>query len=82
MTDVAPLRLVLDQNFPQPLLRDMADWIPPDVEIEHLGQLDDQLRSVSDRELLIALHPSRRGSPIGDGADRGHEDLVHRAVIG
>lgn len=56
MTDAAPLRLVLDQNFPQPLLRDMADWIPPGIEIDHLGQLDNQLRTVSDRELLIALH--------------------------
>lgn len=51
-----PLRLVLDQNFPQPLLRDMWGWLPhEEVEIVHLGQLDDRLREVSDRELIIAL---------------------------
>lgn len=50
------LRLVLDQNFPQPLLRDVWDWVPPEVEIVHLGDLDDRLRAVSDRELFIALH--------------------------
>ncbi|WP_406031978.1 hypothetical protein OG801_26200 [Nocardioides sp. NBC_00163] len=50
------LRLVLDQNFPQPLLRDVGEWIPPEVEIVHLGNLDDRLRTVSDRELFIALH--------------------------
>ncbi len=33
MTDAVPLRLVLDQNFPQPLLRALADWIPPGIEI-------------------------------------------------
>lgn len=51
-----PLHLVLDQNFPQPLLRDMWEWLPrEEVEIVHLGQLDDRLREVSDRELIIAL---------------------------
>lgn len=50
------LRLVLDQNFPQPLLRDVWEWIPPDLEIIHLGDLDGRLRTASDRELFIALH--------------------------
>lgn len=50
------LRLVLDQNFPQPLLRALDDWLPPGMVISHLGDLDDRLREVSDRELLIALH--------------------------
>src|SRR4051812_9895702 len=49
------LRLVLDQNFPQPLLQDLSRWLPPGVNISHLGELDDRLRSVSDRALLIAL---------------------------
>jgi hypothetical protein len=49
------LRLVLDQNFPQPLLRDVRPWMPTDVEVSHLGQLDDRLRAVSDRQLLIGL---------------------------
>jgi hypothetical protein len=51
----AALRLVLDQNFPQPLLRDVKPWMPADVEVSHLGQLDGRLRAVSDRQLLIAL---------------------------
>lgn len=49
------LRLVLDQNFPQPLLRDVGRWLPPEIAVSHLGQLDDRLRAVSDRALLIAL---------------------------
>lgn len=50
------LRLALDQNFPLPLLTSMARWIPPDIDLVHLTQIDTRLSDVSDRELFIALH--------------------------
>lgn len=50
------LRLALDQNFPRPLLRSMEEWLPVDIEIVHIRDLDPRLSEVSDRELFIALH--------------------------
>lgn len=65
-------RLVLDQNFPQPLLRDMGEWIPAEIAITHLGDLDDRLRSVGDRELFIALR--QRGF---DGLITNNYKMLH-----
>lgn len=37
------LRLALDQNFPMPLLASMSEWLPPDVELTHIRELDQRL---------------------------------------
>lgn len=50
------LRLALDQNFPLPLLRSIAPWLPADVDLRHLTEIDPRLCDVSDRQLFIALH--------------------------
>jgi hypothetical protein len=50
------LRLALDQNFPKPLLKDLRPWLPKEVELTHVGDIDKRLSSKSDRELIIALH--------------------------
>lgn len=49
------LRLALDQNFPLPLLTSIQRWLPPDIELTHLTQIDKRLSDVSDRKLFIAL---------------------------
>jgi len=56
--DVEPLRLALDENFPEPLLNVLRDssWLPRDVEITHINRLDPRLRGMGDRQLLIALY--------------------------
>jgi hypothetical protein len=55
---VAPLRLALDENFPWELLERLKEWLPPEVEIVHINDLDPRLRGpkMGDRRLIIALH--------------------------
>jgi hypothetical protein len=52
---VTGLRLALDQNFPQPLLEAIAPWLPPDLELVYVTDIDPRLSRVSDRRLFIAL---------------------------
>jgi hypothetical protein len=50
-----PIRLALDQNFPTPLIRAVAAYLPDDVEVRSLHQIDRRLSDLEDRSLLIAL---------------------------
>jgi hypothetical protein len=50
-----PIRLALDQNFPTPLIRAVATYLPDDVEVSSLHQIDRRLSDLDDRSLLIAL---------------------------
>jgi len=49
-----PIRLALDQNFPTPILRAIAEYIV-DVELIPIREIDARLSTLEDRELLIAL---------------------------
>ena len=49
------LQLALDQNFPTPLIRAVADYLPSDIELDHVAGIDPRLSPLSDRELIIAL---------------------------
>ncbi len=49
-----PIRLALDQNFPTPILRAIAEYIV-DVELIPIREIDVRLSTLDDRELLIAL---------------------------
>lgn len=46
-------RYLLDQNFPVNLVRVMSDFMPPDVELVHVPEIDTRLSDVSDRELIL-----------------------------
>lgn len=57
MTDPAStLRLALDQNFPTPLIRAVADYLPMDIEVESLQRINPRLSDLDDRTLFLALH--------------------------
>lgn len=56
----APLELALDQNFPEPILRALDEFII-DVRLVPLRQIDPRLPDLDDRPLLIALQ--QRGFP-------------------
>lgn len=51
----APIELALDQNFPEPILRSLDEFIV-DVRLIPLRQIDPRLSDLDDRSLLIALH--------------------------
>jgi len=48
--------LALDQNFPTPLIRAVADYLPMDIEVESLQRIDPRLSDLDDRTLFLALH--------------------------
>lgn len=50
------LRLAFDQNFPTPLIRRLADFLPEPLELGPLHQIDPRLTGLDDRPLIIALH--------------------------
>jgi hypothetical protein len=51
----ARVELALDQNFPEPILRTLDQFIA-DVRLVPLREIDPRLPTLGDRELLIALH--------------------------
>lgn len=50
-----PVRLAMDHNFPEPLLRRVAEWIP-EVEFVWLREIHPDLPKLEDRRMIIALH--------------------------
>lgn len=50
------LRLALDQNFPKPLMTAVSDYLPADLHIRSLREIDPRLSELTDRQLFIALH--------------------------
>lgn len=57
MTTAVPrIRLALDQNFPVPLITAVRDFLPVDMHIAHLKDIDRRMSDLTDRQLIIALH--------------------------
>lgn len=57
MTSTATkLRLALDQNFPIPLIEAVRTYLPTNLEIAHLKNIDRRMSDLDDRSLIIALH--------------------------
>lgn len=50
-----PLRLALDQNFPTPLIEAMRPWVPTDIDLTSVRNIDPALSDLSDRDLFIGL---------------------------
>ena len=48
------MRLPLDQNFPEPILRQLEPWMG-DIQLVPLRAIDNRLTRFDDRDLLMAL---------------------------
>lgn len=55
MAASAPIELALDQNFPEPILRVLGDYII-DVRLVPLRKINVRLPALDDRQLVIALY--------------------------
>jgi hypothetical protein len=53
-----PLRLALDQNFPTDLLKAIRPWLPAEVVLEHVADIDPRLSDLDDDDLVVALRQS------------------------
>lgn len=56
MSESRTLRLALDQNFPTPLINAVRAFLPADLELRSLREIDPRLSDVDDRALFIALY--------------------------
>lgn len=51
------IELPLDQNFPEPILEDIASWLEQlHLKLVPIRRIDDRLTRVEDRQLVIALY--------------------------
>jgi len=50
----------LDQNFPQPIVDGLREWLAADVELVPVAHIDNRLATVDDWEILLALHTDER----------------------
>ena len=55
MVKSRPVRLALDQNFPEPILKALSDFVV-DIRLVPLREMDARLPTLDDRPLVIALH--------------------------
>lgn len=46
------MRLVLDQNFPLPLVQALRDYMPPSIQLTHIASVDVGLSTLSDADLI------------------------------
>ena len=50
------MRLALDQNFPTPLINAVRAYLPSNLELQSLHEIDPRLSDLDDRPLIIGLH--------------------------
>lgn len=50
------LRLALDQNFPTPLINAVRAYLPSNLGLQSLHEIDPRLSDLDDRPLIIGLH--------------------------
>lgn len=50
------LRLALDQNFPTPLIEAVRPWLPMDLVLTSIYNINPAMSELSDVELFVALH--------------------------
>ena len=51
-----PRRFALDQNFPEPIVDGLADWLASDAELVPIRRVDQRMATLDDWEVLAALH--------------------------
>ena len=55
-----PRLFALDQNFPQPVVDSLRDWLEADAELVPIADVDQAMATLDDWEVLLALHTDAR----------------------
>lgn len=51
-----PRRFALDQNFPEPIVDGLVDWLASDAQLTPIRRIDERMATLDDWEVLQALH--------------------------
>jgi len=55
-----PALFTLDQNFPQPIVEGLRDWLEADAELTPIADIHREMATLDDWEVLLALHTDAR----------------------
>jgi hypothetical protein len=55
-----PALFALDQNFPQPIVESLCDWLEVDAELTPIAEIHEDMATLDDWEVLLALHTDGR----------------------
>jgi hypothetical protein len=55
-----PALFALDQNFPQPIMEGLRDWLEADAELTPIADIHPDMATLDDWELLLALYTDGR----------------------
>lgn len=55
-----PRRFALDQNFAEPIVDGLVDWLASDAELMPIRRIDKRMATLDDWEVLQALHTDSR----------------------
>jgi hypothetical protein len=50
----------LDQNFPQPIVDSLRDWLEADAELTPIAEVHPDMATLDDWQVLLALHTDER----------------------
>src|SRR5438270_13287405 len=55
-----PRLFALDQNFPQPIVDSLREWLQDDAELVPIANIHPGMATLEDWEVLLALHTDGR----------------------
>lgn len=55
-----PRLFALDQNFPQPIVDGLCDWLEADAELAPIAEIHSGMATLDDWQVLLALHTDER----------------------
>jgi hypothetical protein len=55
-----PALFALDQNFPLPIVEGLRDWLEADAQLAPIAEIHDEMATLDDWQVLLALHTDAR----------------------
>jgi hypothetical protein len=76
-----PALFALDQNFPQPIVEGLRDWLEADAELTPIADIHREMATLDDWQVLLALHTDRRSWDRLITTDRGMLNLPRELTV-
>jgi hypothetical protein len=76
-----PALFALDQNFPQPIVEGLRDWLEADAELAPIADIHREMATLDDWQVLLALHTDRRSWDGLITTDKGMLNLPRELTV-